>query len=68
MAPGTRGVIRVDWLTIPNKSGDLYFMPYRFQQSNTSHTVQDCNPLFLEINTDHSGIMKYVISSIFLRI
>ncbi len=58
MPPGVRGMIRVDWLTIPTKSGDLYYMPYRFQQSNTSNGVPDCNPYHMDITADRNGIMK----------
>jgi hypothetical protein len=55
---GLRGQIRVDWLTVADKSGDRYSMPYRFQQSNESPDVRDCNPIHININADKNGIMK----------
>ncbi len=55
---GVRGLIRVDWLTIADKSGDRYSMPYRFQQSNESPDVPDCNPIFININADKNGTVK----------
>jgi hypothetical protein len=53
-----RGKIRVDWLTIPDKSGDRYSMPYRFQQNNEVADVPDCNPIYININADKNGTMK----------
>ncbi len=58
MPIGVRGQIRVDWLTIADKSGDLYSMPYRFQQSNESFDVPDRNPIYININADKNGMMK----------
>jgi hypothetical protein len=55
---GVRGQSRVDWLTIADKSGDLYSMPYRFQQSNESFDVPDRNPIYININADKNGMMK----------
>ncbi len=55
---GIRGQIRVDWLTIPDKSGDRYSMPYRFQRSNELPNVSDVNPLHININSDKNGFMK----------
>ncbi|CAF3947331.1 unnamed protein product [Rotaria sp. Silwood2] len=56
--PGIRGKIRVDWLTIANENGDRYTMPYQFQANNDSSEIPDCNPIFLDIETDSSGIMR----------
>ncbi len=55
---GVRGQIRVDWLTIADKSGDRYSMPYRFQRSNELPNVSDVNPLHININSDKNGFMK----------
>lgn len=55
---GVRGQIRVDWLTVADKSGNRYSMPYRFQQSNESPDVPDCNPIYIDINADKNGTMK----------
>ncbi|CAF3366247.1 unnamed protein product [Rotaria socialis] len=56
--PGIRGMIRIDWLTVPTENGDQYFMPYCFQQNNESQEVQDCNPLYETVEADKNGIMK----------
>ena len=53
-----RGWIRIDWLTLADKSGDRYSMPYRFQQDNDCEQVPDCNPMYLEARPDKHGIMK----------
>lgn len=58
MPVNLRGKIRIDWLTIPDQFGNRYSMPYRFQQSNESSDIPDCNPLYLNITTDKNGIMK----------
>lgn len=55
---GIHGKIRIDWLTLADKSGDRFTMPYRFQQSNESENVPDCNPMFIDITPDKHGIMK----------
>lgn len=34
-------------------------MPYTFQENNESNCIPDRNPIFQEIQTDSSGIMKY---------
>ncbi|CAF2035181.1 unnamed protein product [Rotaria magnacalcarata] len=56
--PGIRGRIRIDWLTVPTENGNLYSMPYRFQQNNESSELPDCNPLYQTIAADNNGIMK----------
>lgn len=58
MAPGTKGIIRVDWLTVPTPEGDRFSMPYRFQENNELPQVLDCNPIYLTIDTDGHGMMK----------
>jgi len=58
VSPGVRGTIRVDWLTIPTKTGDRYFMPYRFQASNELPEIPDCNPIFKDIDADSNGNMR----------
>lgn len=55
---GVPGKILVHWLTIPDKSGERYIMPYRFQESNESINVPDCNPLRLDIKADKNGFMR----------
>lgn len=55
---GIRGQILIHWLTLPDKSGERYIMPYRFQASNDSLEVPDCNPLKLDIKTDKNGLMR----------
>ncbi|CAF3787478.1 unnamed protein product [Adineta steineri] len=55
---GVRGYIRVAWLTIPDKSGNQYYMPYKFQQSNVSIQEQDVNPLYVPIAADSHGYMR----------
>ena len=56
--PGLQGTIRLDWLTVTTEQGDRYVMPYKFQASNDSVDVPDCNPMYVPIDADASGIMK----------
>jgi hypothetical protein len=58
MSPNMRCIIRVDWLTIPGKSGDRYSMPYLFQQNNESCNEPDHNPLYVNVGSDSQGIVK----------
>ncbi|UJR23130.1 hypothetical protein I4U23_026150 [Adineta vaga] len=53
-----QGQIRIDWVTIPDEYDTRYVMPYRFQASNNSSEISDCNPIFETINCDSMGIMK----------
>lgn len=59
MPPTTRGQIRVDWVTIPDEKNRRYFMPYKFQASNDSPDIADCNPIQIDTTPDmKSGEMK----------
>lgn len=55
---GVPGKILIHWLTIPDKSGERYIMPYRFQESNVSLDIPDCNPLEVNIAADRNGVMR----------
>ncbi|UJR25781.1 hypothetical protein I4U23_007134 [Adineta vaga] len=52
------GILRIDWLTIPDEFGNRYLMPYMFQQDNERGDIPDCNPLFLDVKGDQFGKMK----------
>lgn len=58
MPTGVQGQILVHWLTVPDKTGERYIMPYRFQESNVSLQIPDCNPLRLNIEPDKNGLMR----------
>ena len=55
---GVPGFIRIDWLTTPRKSGDMFSMPYKFQASNDKSGIPDQNPLIVPIEADANGLMK----------
>ena len=55
---GHQGVVRIDWVTIPDVNNDRYVMPYKFQASNDSSEVSDCNPIYEPVRYEKSGIMK----------
>ncbi len=58
VVPGTKGTVRIDWVTIPTDQKTRYSMPYKFQINNESPNVPDCNPVYVNIDDDGSGIMK----------
>ncbi|CAF1022742.1 unnamed protein product [Adineta steineri] len=53
-----RGPIRIDWVTIPNEDNERFVMPYQFQASNDLTDVPDCNPIYEQIQSNSSGLMK----------
>ncbi|CAF3598541.1 unnamed protein product [Adineta steineri] len=55
---GIRGYLRVDWITIPDKNGIRYSMPYKFQVDHTSPNVSDRNPVYRRITPEDLGIIK----------
>ncbi|CAF0936314.1 unnamed protein product [Adineta ricciae] len=55
---GHQGAVRIDWVTVPDVNNDRYVMPYKFQVSNDSSEVSDCNPIYEPIRYDKVGIMK----------
>ncbi|CAF1348553.1 unnamed protein product [Adineta steineri] len=55
---GIRGYLRVDWITIPDKNGIRYSMPYKFQVDHTSPDVSDRNPVYRRITPEDLGIIK----------
>ncbi|CAF0855928.1 unnamed protein product [Adineta ricciae] len=58
IADGLQGYIQVDWLTVVDKYGRRYRMPYKFQEDNDNVNVPDVNPLQLKIKEVKNGIMK----------
>ncbi|CAF1348688.1 unnamed protein product [Adineta steineri] len=52
------GYIRIDWITISDKNGIRYSMPYKFQEDNESSDVSDCNPVYRRITPGDLGIIK----------
>ncbi|CAF0973543.1 unnamed protein product [Adineta steineri] len=55
---GIRGYLRVDWITIPDKNGIQYSMPYKFQVDHKSPDVSDRNPVYRRITPEDLGIIK----------
>ncbi|UJR07350.1 hypothetical protein I4U23_011636 [Adineta vaga] len=58
MTPHIQGKIRVNWLTISDKTGQRYIMPYHIQARDGSHLIPDSNSIIFDINTDDDGFMK----------
>ena len=54
----TRGLIRVDWVTVLDAENCRYRMPYHFQFDNESVNVPDVNPMYVRILADDNGLMQ----------